>query len=157
MIIVLFTLIFPCNCAPKQHRHRRHLYALQTRHKSIQNENPKPIEFSGSLKDIDALNDEDKSKLLHGLQKYIIKYAPELILSKRPKISKFGAVNDEPAVNISIHSNSSELKAAEERKAINSSLFLTKYAKQKIEMALIPQFAILKRKMSEKMRSSAAA
>ena len=102
---------------------------------------------------MDSLSAQDKAKLLQNLHMYIVKHAPNLVTSERPQIPGIGIVGGGAEVKVAVHEEASDEGVSERNTIINdSSLNLSKLAKQKVELALTPQYSILKRKMAQQIR-----
>ncbi|KAE9553733.1 hypothetical protein FO519_003043 [Halicephalobus sp. NKZ332] len=144
LIIFLFltytTTVF---CVPR-HRHRRHLKQLQGRHLQNLREHLKPVEFSEGLDKLHQLPHLERSKLLQKLHNYITKYAPRLVDPEKPVLPGVGQVDENSKVHVQVHVDST-VASKEIQNSIESTK-LERLAKEKVEMALTPQYAILKRK-----------
>ena len=150
IVFLFFIYTTTVICSPR-HRHRRHLKQLQDRHLQNAREHLNPVVFSEGLSKIHELSHSERSKLLQKLHNYITKYAPQLVNSERPVLPGIGQVEENAKVHVPVHVD--PIVASTEIQNSIESTKLDRLAKEKLEMALTPQYSILKRKkdITEKM------
>ena len=142
IVFLFFIYITTVTCSPK-HRHRRHLKQLQSRHVQNTRDHFTPVVFSEGLSKIHQLSHAERSKLLQKLHNYITKYAPNLVDAERPVLPGVGQVDENSNIHVPVHVDPT-VASTEIRNSIESTK-LERLAKEKVEIALTPQYAILKR------------
>lgn len=138
-LIILDYLVYFAHAAPMHHI--RHWHSI--RHYA---EELKPVPFIGRMSELDQVNQDDRSKILQGLHKFMVKHSKHIV--DEPVSSLPGIPDGTIPSHVVIPANVEFDKILEERDDYKSKMaeHLAEKQIQRLNKVITPQLDVLKKK-----------